>query len=106
MHFVIILLTAKVGVQVVFCVACLSERVEVMRESWSAVFAALMLGLGLTLFLLGLLIAAALSGTWTLTLWTNTIGEGWPEILLIGGVIGIQSIGLVLHWRTNSPKRP
>jgi hypothetical protein len=63
-----------------------------------------MLGLGITLFMLALLIAAAYSG-WKLTIWTNTIGEGWPEVLLFFGVIGIQSLGLFLHWKTGIPKK-
>jgi hypothetical protein len=71
------------------------------RDSWSIIFLALMLGLGITVFMFSMLLAAAYSGTWKLTIWTNTIGEGWPEILLFVGVISIQSLSLLRHWHAS-----
>jgi hypothetical protein len=76
-----------------------------MQGNWSWIFTSLMLGLGTTLFMLFLLIAAASSGAWKLTIWTNTIGEGLPEILLFLGVISVQCLGLVLHWKTGTIKK-
>lgn len=48
-----------------------------------------------------MLVAAASSGAWKLTIWTNTIGEGWPEIVLFCGVSGLQAIGLVFYCRND-----
>ena len=64
-----------------------------------------MLGFGITLFLFALLVAAALSGVWKLTIWTNTIGEGWPELVLFLGVITVEGVGLVVHWKTTSSNK-
>jgi len=74
-------------------------------DSWGLVFISLMFGVGISLFFLMMLISAGLSGAWKLTIWTNTIGEGLPEIIMFLGVICLEFIGLFFHLRKEFGKK-
>jgi hypothetical protein len=52
-------------------------------------FSGMVLGMGITVFMLAILVFAAFND-WHLTVWNNTIGEGWIEIIMMAGVVIIQ----------------
>lgn len=69
-----------------------------MKDSWSWIFVALCLGAGITAFFTAMLVSAAIYG-WKLTIWTNTLGEGWLEIALFITLTIFQFAAIALHWR-------